>query len=112
MNATFREEIEMEIDYDLVEKIGATHYIEKRFGEGYILINVDSLPSDCCGYMTVGSDCYLSVNELGAEVRLDGYSVTWGYLFKSAKPIPPKPQVRFEYEEVNISAKEFFKSIV
>lgn len=71
----------MKIDYELVEKIGATHYSE--CGEYYKLDNNKIM------HLSGGQECETSNN-------------AW-WCVKNLKPIQPKPPVRVEYEKVTES---------
>lgn len=72
----------MKIDYELVEKIGATHY--RNVGDYYKISNQELLR-------------YNSNREWKPSILSPARVV------EHVKPIPPKPQVRVEYEKVTES---------
>lgn len=92
----------MKIDYELVEKIGATHYYKLRRG-GYVLINIDSAKLTNINARRFDIKQFISVNDDGSISDTYSVSASLKFLLSNAKPIPPKPPVRVEYEKVTDS---------
>lgn len=76
----------MKIDYELVEKIGATHY--STIKQVQLLFKQSG---------NILYEYYCGADKL-EEWRISGAKSGW--VLSHTKPIPPKPQVRVEYEKV------------
>jgi hypothetical protein len=80
----------MKIDYELVEKIGATHYSDDSLGN----------------YHKTDGSALFRWRRLDEAWERD--KCNNGYVLNRIKPIPPKPPVRVEYEKVNFSTVGYF----
>jgi len=91
----------MKIDYELAEKIGATHYFEMRNGDGYTLIDSSTINTHSNGMFSVGK--FACVDKHGSVVETMATSFGLDFLLSKVKPIPPKPPVTVGYEKVTES---------
>lgn len=104
----------MKIDYELVDKIGATHYYELSRG-GYVLINIDSAKLTNIDASRFDIKQFISVNDDGSTSDAYRVSASLKFLLSNAKPIPPKPPVRVEYEKVSkdtISIEDLMRELL